>query len=361
MRGCRSHVLREDPLELKMPDEKNMPFRRPLALDPAGVLTRPDHANREIAYVCPACAAPVVYRHGPKVSAHFAHTAASNCNLETVVHKSAKRLIEQAVRDWLAGQAPSPTLVLQCSICDHPNRQDLPAAVTDVRLEHRLSSGHVADVALLSGDEIALVVEIRVSHAVDDDKARDLVVPFVELDGYELTGTQSARTPQRTTMPRPASTLTAWSPIRDNLSHRHCHFCQDRLVRFQNKLSGVAAACGLEIPPDYFRPGICCCWKCRKEIVVFAWPKSDDYEENAPMSEPKPLTIQYRATTASGTSYWLPVCPYCGEAQGNHFLYNEPDGPFFKMNEYQIVEGLEPNFQRDLYMIAFMAEYNGII
>ena len=342
-----------------MVEENNKSFRIPLALDPAGVLTRPEEANRETAYVCPACAASVIYRHGPKVSAHFAHKAASNCSLETVVHKSAKRLIEQGVRAWLAGRSPSPTLVLNCSVCHQPNGQDLPTPVTDVRLEHRLSSGHVADVALLTGEAIALVVEIRVSHAVDDDKARDIEVPFVELDGYELTGARPGRTRRRLAIPRPASTLTAWAPIQDNLSHTHCLFCQDRLARFQSKLSGVSAACGVEIPSEYYRPGICSCWKCNKEIVVFAWPKSGDYDENAPTSEPKPLTVQFRATGMSGTSYWLPVCPYCGAEQGIHFLYNEPDGPFFKLNEYG--EWFKPNYQRDLSMIAFMAEYNGII
>lgn len=339
--------------------KSNAMFRVPLAWDPAGVLTWPESADRETAYSCPACAAPVILRRGPKVSAHFAHKVAQNCNAETVVHKCAKLLIAESVQNWIAGRAPSPTLVLNCSICGQPNTRELPAPVKEVRLEHRLASGHVADVALLAESGVTLVVEIRVSHAVEDDKARALDAPFVELDGYELTGAQPRRRVRGSAVPRPPTTPTTWAPIQDNLSELHCPACQERLTRFQRKLGAVAAACGLEIPAAYYRPGICSCWSCKKEIVVFAWPESEQYEKNAPEAEPRPLTVQHRATSMSGTAYWLSVCPFCGAVQGNHYVYSDPDGPFFNIQSY--AEGLRPTYQQDMLRIAFWAEYNGVI
>jgi hypothetical protein len=62
--------------------------------------------------------------------------------------------------------------------------QALPERITGSRMEYRLADGLVADVALLEGEKLAAIVEIFVTHAVDDRKAIRLDrLPWVELHG----------------------------------------------------------------------------------------------------------------------------------------------------------------------------------
>jgi len=165
-------------------------FRIPAALDAKGRLVVPAEARKGkgARYRCPGCEGEVDLHAGERKRRHFHHRAAT-CSSETVLHLSAKRLVAQAVEDWLAG-GPSPVFVRRCAHegCEETRRQSLPAKVARVALEHGLPSGHVADVALLARgiDLPVAVVEIVHSHAVDRAKGFEIGIPWIEVSAAQV-------------------------------------------------------------------------------------------------------------------------------------------------------------------------------
>jgi len=219
--------------------------------------------------------------------------------------------------------------------------QPLPEKVDDAVLEYRLPNGFVVDLALVVGSEVQAAVEIRVTHAVDTTKAENLAIPFVELDGNEVV----------------ANPLV-WKPITDGFKPCVCTDCKLTWDKFQAKAARLAKAIGVELPTAYYRYGINRCWKCRRESLVFAWPREYIHDDTKPKVEPIPKTIQYRFSKTVGDKYWVNVCPYCQSIQGDFFLYCEPDGPFFAVN---IEEDTSDAFKRDMLRIAVHAAEIGLI
>jgi hypothetical protein len=170
-------------------------FLIPVALDGEGRLVGPDDATKRVSYACPACRARVDLHAGEKKRRHFHHRA-SACSPETAVHASAKALVARAVEEWAGGAAEAPVFVRRCAAesCDATCRQAMPRKVRAAAVERALPSGHVADVALLARG-LALpvaVVEIRCTHAVDDAKAFEIGVPWIEVDGAQVCADRGA-------------------------------------------------------------------------------------------------------------------------------------------------------------------------
>ncbi|MFA6897145.1 MAG: hypothetical protein WCQ96_02590 [Patescibacteria group bacterium] len=92
---------------------------------------------------------------------------------------------------------------------------------------------------------------------------------------------------------------------------------------FMQEISRVSKETGIEIPELYYRYGLHHCYKCEKEILVFAWP------HKVPREKPMPKTIGNNFTKTTGHKYWNNSCPYCQAVQSEFFLFSEPDGPFF--------------------------------
>lgn len=108
---------------------------------------------------------------------------------ETRLHKRVKRLIVCEIEAWTRGCREAPLLEYSCSNrqCSNPTKTvSLNPHVVTAAVEHGLSSGHVADVALLdaSGDLI-LGVEVYVTHQVGAEKRAAVEIPWVELDAYQ--------------------------------------------------------------------------------------------------------------------------------------------------------------------------------
>jgi hypothetical protein len=170
-------------------------FRIPAAFDLEGRLVAPEGAARRRAYRCPACAGPVDLHAGVKKRRHFHHRA-SACSSESATHLSAKLFIERAVNDWLAGGTPV-VFVRRCAHADCAKhcRQNIPAKVGGVALEHSLRSGHVVDVVLLSRLPRAsplpvAAVEVHHTHAVDSAKAMEIGIPWIEVDAGQACETE---------------------------------------------------------------------------------------------------------------------------------------------------------------------------
>lgn len=169
-------------------DREASSFRIPVARAGDGRLIAPADARRGGAYRCPECDDAVVLHAGARKRRHFHHRSAQ-CDGETVTHRAAKALVAQAVEDWLAG-GPPVVLDRRCAAegCASRTRQHVPKKVAGVALERALPSGRVADVVLLArGVQLPVcVIEIRVTHAVDADKALAIGVPWIEVDGAQV-------------------------------------------------------------------------------------------------------------------------------------------------------------------------------
>lgn len=304
----------------------------PFATDDEGRLCSPANAEKGRDYFCPACRESVIFRQGEIRTAHFAHKVSDTCNQETIIHKTAKLLIHNAVREWKLRKSNPPILQRTCQICGTYIRQPLPEKVDSAAVEYRLVDGSIADVALLVGEIAEAAVEIRATHAVDEAKADRLPVLFIEVDGFEI-------------IENPA----VWKPIIDNFRPLICRKCKSTYLMFQAKMQRVAKANKIKLPAAYYRYGLCKCWKCKREIIVFAWPKDGLHDESAPRVEPIPRTIRYRFSKTAGDKYWVNTCSHCQSIQGDFFLYSEPDGPFFAV---YVDENTPIAFQRDLMRIA---------
>lgn len=314
-------------------EESSQFFKIPVALDAENNFVRPEQAIKGMSYFCPSCHSEIVLRKGAVRKAHFAHKSNSDCNQETVIHKTTKLIVQKAVEDWKAGIAPAPVLRRKCNGCGKKIVQPLPDIVDETMLEYRLKSGLVADVVLLSKKIPRAAIEIRVTHKVDEYKKKNIGIPFIELDGESV-------------IDNPA----IWEPVEDKFKPIVCTECREFYLQFIEKAKKVSKQTGVAIPEGkYYRYGITTCWKCKKEILVFDWPKGGikDYmiwEKTPPKVKPIPKTIQYRFSKTAEEKYWVNTCPYCSSIQGYFFLHLEPDSPFFGISR--------TNFETDMLMIA---------
>lgn len=306
-------------------------LRIPLALDNMGQLWSPVNANKGINYFCPNCYKPVILKKGDIRVPHFAHKPNNTCNQETVIHKTAKLIIKKIIDEWKSGKKDPPIIKRKCQICGTYINQYIPDKVDKAILEYRLSNGLVVDICLFGEGKPLAAIEIKVTHPVDKQKEKRLAIPFIELDGYKVI-----------------ENPIIWEPLLDRFKPLICKECKLLYLKFQRKVGQIAKAIKLKLPKSYYRYGICKCWKCKREIIVFAWPGSFQ-AKSPPKHKPIPRTIKYRFSKTAGTKYWVNTCPYCNAIQGDFFLYIEPDGPFFGV---EIIEDSQEAFEKDLMKIA---------
>ena len=320
---------------------KRVKLRVPFAFGDEKRLYDPETAEKGKHYFCPACQDAVILRKGEIKKAHFAHKVSETCNQETILHKTAKQLIVDAISDWKSDKTDAPVLKRTCEICRQSKDQPLPDKVESAMLEYRMSEGFVVDVALMVENEPAAAVEIRVSHAVDENKAKSLSIPFIELEGQKVV-----------------ENPTIFEPIFDRFLSFTCGACKQAKARFEIKVKEIAKQTGIELPTHYYRYGFCKCWKCKREIIVFAWPKTSEWDISAPKVEPIPRTIQYRYSNTVGGKYWVNTCPRCKSIQGDWHLFSQPDGPFFGV---RCEENSREAYCKDMQDIIGYAIYNGVL
>ena len=318
---------------------KNVKLKVPFAFDDEKRLCDPHTAEKGEHYFCPACKDTVILRKGEIKTPHFAHKASETCNQETIIHRIAKQLILQVISDWKAGRIDPPILKRTCEICRKSKDQPLPNKVECAILEYRMSDGFIVDVALMVENEPAAAIEIRVTHAVDEKKAELLSVPFIEVEGQKVIESPSV-----------------FEPIHDQFFPFTCRSCKQAKTRFQVKVNQIAKQTGVELPNRYYRYGFCECWRCKREIIAFAWPKTSDWDYSAPKVKPIPKTIQYRYSKTVGGNYWANTCPYCKSIQGDFFLFFGLNGPFFGI---RCKENSQDAYNRDMENIVNYAVYNG--
>jgi len=306
----------------------------PYALDELDRLCSPVEAEKGKPYRCPACKQPVILKKGQIKKPHFAHKADNNCNQETIIHQTAKILIKRAVDEWKSGTGKAPVLERLCEICMFPATQPLPDKVEGAILEQRLADGSIADVALLTNGKPVVAVEIRVTHAVDDNKAARLSIPFIELEGLAVI-----------------ENPYVWKSIKDSFKPFTCEKCRDAFKKFKIEAKKIANQTNIQLPKSYYRYGITNCWRCNRKIIVFTWVDGSMFPREKPSVEPIPRTIQYKYSKEAESKYWVNTCPYCKVLQGSFYLHMESEGPFFGTN----LEYTPESFEKDLQRIASKA------
>ncbi|NNG66404.1 competence protein CoiA family protein [Caldanaerobacter subterraneus] len=315
----------------------------PYAVDQEGNLYNAKEAGKEKQYYCPSCGEKVVLRKGKVRTAHFAHKANAKCSEETVIHKTAKLLIQQVIQSWKKENKKAPVIIVKCPICYNPSEVRIveQIRIEDALLEYRLPEGYIADVALIANNKIKMVIEIKVTHSVEQEKQERINIPFVELDGYEVINNPFV-----------------WKPLKYKLPFFVCDNCKDAYKKFLRKAKTIAQKTRVKIPTEYYLYGITTCWKCKREILVFTWAGHTSLDKRAPKKKPIPSTIQYRYSKTAKQKYWANVCPYCGAIQGDWFLYDEPDNPFIDCN---LVDDSSFNYKKNMLRIAAHAKEMGML
>jgi len=285
----------------------------PLALDSMENVVRPEIAVKGDHYSCPSCGDNLILRIGEIKKPHFSHKGTDTCSQETIVHQSAKLLVIHAIDNWIhKKEGIAPVIERRCPVCWVCAYQYLPDKVDGAVAEKRLESGYVADVAILSEGTVAAAIEILVTHAVDEEKKKNIGVPFIE-----LTGDSVIDEPQ------------VWRPVTDCFNPFRCEYCHEAKQQYQAKIRQVSQQSGIPIPSAFYRTAFIECYHCHKDILIFRWPETFLHSDELPTNIPKPKTIQYRYSKMAGLKYWVNTCPYCRWSQGDHFLHNEPDSLLF--------------------------------
>jgi hypothetical protein len=310
-----------------------------VAYDDERHVVRPENAMKGISYYCPACGELLIFRRGQIKVPHFAHKPTGVCSQETIVHQSAKLLIQKAIEDWKAGKSEPPILERKCHICSRRVEQSLPEKIDSAALEIKVPDGFVVDVGLIARGKVEAAIEVRVTHEVDEAKAQQLSLPFIEVDGSEI-------------LEEP----TKWRPTIDGFNPVICPKCRLDFQKFREKTLQIVKQTGVELPTSFYRYAPTRCWRCKKEILAFTWPDHEMHSEELPSDHSPPKTLRYRFSKTVGGKYWVNTCPYCKQIQGDWFLHHEPDGPF---SSFYCGEDTPEAFQEDLIKLASLADYRG--
>lgn len=186
-----------------------------LALDPEGQLVSALTAPKRAKYTCLECGASLHVKRGPERAAHFAHDHddPGGCAGESVTHLAAKRLLRTQVQAELEARG-EVTWMQQCPGAGEPCRmravlpQAYPVAgVFEVR-EEVTHGRYRFDVAVVVGGQVVFGFEVYHRHAVPEEKAADLDVPWLELVAEDVLEFK----------PR--------VPWRGGVSERHCPDCE---------------------------------------------------------------------------------------------------------------------------------------
>ena len=138
--------------------------------------------------VCPACGEPLIAKKGTKIMHHFSHVSGSECEhgYETSLHIAAKTILAKAQRIVLPtvyAEFETPTSYCTRHITDGP----VELHIDRVELEKRVYS-IVPDIIVYSKNR-PLLVEIFVTHKVDDDKIskiKQLGLSAIEIDLHRI-------------------------------------------------------------------------------------------------------------------------------------------------------------------------------
>lgn len=114
--------------------------------------------------VCPSCGKPLIARQGQKNAHHFAHRGTNECEYvkQTNIHCMAEEIFLEEKEIYL------PPIIIDEGNTYSPVFRGVKASIDSVELEKRISD-FIPDI-VLSINGVTLLVEIYVTHAVDEEK-----------------------------------------------------------------------------------------------------------------------------------------------------------------------------------------------
>lgn len=143
------------------------------ALGSNGNLVHVNDAEKGKVYLCVCCRRELILRKSGKIGKgskrpHFAHNELTpNCNPETVLHLSFKRMTVDLLNKYLS-EKKEFLMNLNCSACSKHNEVNLLSKVSSIKEEYNLKVCQ-PDIALLDAEEnVIAVIEIVVTHKPDD-------------------------------------------------------------------------------------------------------------------------------------------------------------------------------------------------
>ena len=239
-------------------------------------------------------------------------TKPSTCNFETILHKTAKLLIKQAILDNAANKR---TIDIKhcCGNCRSNFLTELPLKTFSGACEEIKVSDFICDVVGYRGTEIALGIEVLVTHKVGEDKAKNLPIYWVELNAEDIIAN-----PYK------------WLPTQTHLKTIYCPSCKNEFKNIQKIADKWGINRNIYSPirnPEIsnYIANVQTCFKCEEIIPVFWWNGVPFCEKEPPI--PRPKTIKYRNSKKYGGAYWANTCANCGMLQGDNFLFLFPDAP----------------------------------
>ena len=158
-----------------------MNLRIPYAVNRREQLIAPADARKGIEFRCPDCKSKVTLRHGPIRQPHFAHLPDTGCSNESVIHKTAKLMIETVLNSDFG----HVLVIRKCSKCGLPGTSSID---DDAKTEQSVGN-HRIDVVCYRNDELQLGIEVRTSHPVPDEKWKALTdsdIPVIEVDAKQV-------------------------------------------------------------------------------------------------------------------------------------------------------------------------------
>lgn len=119
--------------------------------------------------VCPSCGKPLIARQGKKNTHHFAHKGTNECEYvkQTNIHCMAEEIFLEEKEILL------PSIIIDEGNTYSPIFQGGKAAIDSVELEKRISD-FIPDI-VLNINGATLLVEIYVTHAVDEEKKAKVI------------------------------------------------------------------------------------------------------------------------------------------------------------------------------------------
>lgn len=280
----------------------------PYGLHPQGYLIRADEAEKQVQYYCPACEKPLVFRAGEYMVKHFAHMVNTQCSGESIIHKTAKMLIAQAISEQ-ADATKKRTLNLQCTCkcCNSEFVKQLPHGTFTSSHEEKSVGNYICDLVAQKEGQDVLAIEIFHTHKVDNIKAKNLSLHWIELSAESVLNNPYY-----------------WQPTQVNLKVTVCEKCKKHIRKLKlilNKwnVGEYPAAIFKDPSRSLYLAEIETCFKCKQEIPVFWW-NGVPFCESAP-PEPKPKTIAFKYSKSYEGSYWANTCANCGATQGDNFLF----------------------------------------
>lgn len=281
-------------------------FRVPLGVAPDGQLVLPASAAKGVRYACPGCQAPIGLRKGERRRPHFAHRAdpSGTCGADTVLHLSAKLLFSSVVETWLTGARARPIFVRRCAGLRTSygcgRRVDHPMPRIDAVHVERSHDGLRPDVLLAKGGLPVAAIEILATHRVDEAKRKRTRLPWVELRAVDVLAFPDQ-----------------WIPVQDHFRPLYCEACDAEAAEYASRYR------------NGYVHGETLCFRCGCMTVVYKW--GDEWSKSEPPA-PRPPTVKWRFSKSVGHRYWANTCEHCDALQGDFYLSNEPDGPFFALS-----------------------------